>query len=121
MSSTGVADSNPLFDTIRLKVADNITALAGGGQSSLTLNNLTSFHRITKVTSGNDSVTLPKAKSGLLVIVANADAANSANVFPFSADAINALSANSAFAVAANKVCLFICASDGQWHSLTTA
>jgi hypothetical protein len=121
MSSTGCADSNPLFETIRLKVADGLTALASGGQSAVTLDNTSSFHRVTTVASGNDSKTLPKAKSGLVVIVANAAAANSLNVFPALGDAINALSANSAFAVAANKVCLFICASDGQWHCLTTA
>jgi hypothetical protein len=36
-------------------------------------------------------------------------------------DAINALSANAAFAMAANKAAEFVCAVDGTWNSILTA
>jgi len=55
------------------------------------------------------------------VVRANAHAWNSANVFPSTGDAINALGANNAFAMAAGKVALFLCASAGQWHTILTA
>jgi hypothetical protein len=121
MSSTGVADSNPLFQTIRLAVADNLKALVGGGQSQNPLDGSVGFHRVITVASANDSVTLPPSQSGLLIVVANAAAANSMNVFPSKGESINALGTNTAFAVAANKIVIFVCATKGQWHSLTTA
>ena len=121
MSATGVADSNPLFQTIRLAVADNLTALAGGGQSQNPLDGSFSFHRITKVASNNDSETLPKSQGGLIIVVANATGTNSLNVFPSKGESINALSVNTAFAVAAGKIALFICATSGQWHSILSA
>jgi hypothetical protein len=53
--------------------------------------------------------------------VVNAAAANSMNVFPAVGEKINALAANAAFAVAANKVAVFYVTGPGQWHSLLTA
>jgi hypothetical protein len=121
MSSTGVADSNPLFQTIRLAVADSLRALAGGGQSQIPLDGSSSFHRVTTVASNNDSVTLPASQSGIIYIVANATGTNSLNVFPAKSEQINALGANAAFAVAAGRVAFFICATAGQLHSILTA
>jgi hypothetical protein len=121
MSTTGVADSNPTFDTLRLAVQDGLKALAGGGQSPNSLATDVSSYRVTTVTSANDSVTLPKAQAGLVKIVANAAASNSMNVFPSKGDSINALGANNAFAMAAGKVAILICLADGQWHSVLTA
>lgn len=121
MSATGVADSNPLFQTIRLAVADNLTALAGGGQSVNPLDGGFSFHRVITVASNNDSKTLPKSSSGLITIVANAAGANSLNVYPSKGESINALGVNAPFAVAAGKIALFICATSGQWHSILSA
>jgi hypothetical protein len=119
MSSAGCADSNPLFESIRLVIQDNITALAGGGQAAA----LPAFggYRVTTVAAGNDSVTLPPSVVGSIKSLTNAAASNSLNVFPAAGDAINALGANAAFALAAGKSALFMCTGAGQWHSLTTA
>ena len=121
MSATGVADSNPLFETLRFAVQDGVTALAGGGQSQNPLLGNFTGHRVKTVASGNDSVTLPKAQAGLIKALANAAASNSMNVYPFKGDSINALGVNNAFSMAAGKVALFICLADGQWHSILTA
>jgi hypothetical protein len=121
MSSLGCADSNPVFQTLRLAVADNLKALVGGGQSGNTLDANVSSHRVTKVANANDSVTLPPSQSGVILIVANAAASNSMNVFPAKGEQINALGANTAFAVAAGKVALFMCGTSGQLHSILTA
>lgn len=121
MSTTGVSDSNPLFQTLRLAVLDGIKALAGGGQSQNPIDGSYSAFRVTTVATGNDSVTLPAAKPGLILALTNAAASNSMNVFPLKGDSINALGVNTAFAMAANKVALFICLATGQWHSILTA
>ena len=101
-------------------VVDNITAKAGGGQATAIL--LTAaMNRVTTVGSSADSVRLPPSVVGLDVVVINAAASNSMNVYPATGEAINALSANTAFAVAANKVCTFYCCTAGTWHTLLTA
>ena len=100
---------------------NGLTAHAGGGQASATA--LTAMiNRVTTVASANDSVVLPATTiPGLVIYVANAAASNSMNVFPVSGDAINALGANAAFAIAANKTATFVCANAGQWHAILSA
>lgn len=102
-----------------LSYVNGITAFSTGGQTNATL--LTSqINRVTTVAAGNDSVILPVSNPGTQLTVINAAASNSMNVFPQSGDTINALSANTAFALAANKACIFTCAVAGNWQSLLT-
>lgn len=117
---------------LRMSVTDSITAFAGGGQTSAILLN-SSFNRVSTVASGNDSVKLPLCRdsapgvavgggqpaktTGMIMYVVNAAASNSMNVFPSSGGSINALSADSAYAVAANKTVGFLC-SGTIWYSL---
>lgn len=97
-----------------------ITAAAGGGQANA--RNLTAtISRVTTVATAADSVKLPSAKAGCFMVVVNAAAANSMNVFPQTGDAINALAANAAFAMTANKTAYFFCAVNGTWNSILTA
>lgn len=77
--------------------------------------------RVTTVAVAGDSLTLPKAVPGVSLVVINAAAANSMDVFPAVGDAINALSADAALAVAANKTVLLVCAVDGTWNAVVTA
>jgi hypothetical protein len=101
-------------------VAEGLTAKAGGGQSGATA--LTAdINRVTTVATAADSVLLPTSDPGAEITVINAAAANSMNVFPQSGDAINALSANAAFAVAAGKTCTFFCTTAGVWHTQLSA
>jgi len=98
-----------------------ITALAGGGQAG-TVHILTAaINRITTVGSAADSVKLPPAVPGVSLVVINAAATNSMNVFPNTGDYINALGQNAALAVAANKTVLLFCAVAGTWNSIVTA
>jgi len=99
---------------------DGLTAHAGGGQGSATALPA-QINRVTTVASANDSVVLPAAKAGLQVTVVNAAAANSMNVFPATGDAINALGANAAYAMTANKTAQFFCTANGQWHAVLSA
>lgn len=121
---------------LSLSNTDTITAFAGGGQTSATQLD-SGFNRVTVVATANDSVKLPACVSGqrntgpsgstarpssntlgMMIVVTNADAADSMNVYPQTGDAINALGANAAYAMAANKTAAFVCGSSGIWYSI---
>jgi hypothetical protein len=117
---SGVLQMLTQFVRDRRSSANGLTAHAGGGQGSALA--LTSYiNRVTTVGTAADSVLLPPAIAGEEVVVINAAAANSMNVFPTTGDAINALSANAAFAVASNKTAKFFCAVTGIWNVILTA
>lgn len=95
---------------------DGITAFAGGGQASaILLSRL--LNRVSIVATAADSVKLPTAVAGLSLTVMNGAAVNSLNTFPSTGDAINALGANAAFAMAAGAIIIFYCFTNGQWFS----
>jgi hypothetical protein len=100
--------------------ANALTAHAGGGQGSA-LQLAKQINRVTTVGTAGDSVKLPAAVAGMQVVVVNAAASNAMDVFPTSGEAINALSANTALSVAANKTVIFNCAVAGTWNSVLTA
>jgi hypothetical protein len=97
-----------------------ITAFAGGGQANAVLLTRT-INRVTTVATGGDSVKLPVAVPGMQVVVINAAAANSMNLFPATGGIINALSPNAQLAVAANKTVMLVCAVAGTWNAIVTA
>lgn len=116
---------------LRMSITDSITAFAGGGQTSA-VSLISSFNRVSTVASANDSVKLPLCRdtggtvvgagqpaktTGMILYVVNAAASNSMNVYPSSGGSINALSADAAYAVAANKTVGFLC-SGSIWYSL---
>lgn len=115
-------DQNDLSGALRdvYSAANALTATASGTQgTSLLL--AAAFNRITTVATGGDAVKLPAAVAGAEVTVFNKAAANSLNVFPSLGDAINALAANTAYAVAATKGVTFTCCVNGIWDTILTA
>lgn len=76
--------------------------------------------RVTTVGTTGDSLLLPAAVAGEKRTVFN-KGANSMDVFPASGDAINALSADAAYAVAATKGVIFHCVVTGTWDTILTA
>jgi hypothetical protein len=116
---------------LRHSVQDAVTAFAGGGQASA-IPIVAAYTRVTTVASGNDSILLPTCVAGtsntlsgfgnsrgMEIVVTNAAAANSMNVFPQSGQSINALSANAAYAMAAGKTAIFVCSPGGTiWYSV---
>ena len=97
-----------------------IVAFAGGGQANgfaLTR----SSNRVATVATAGDSVRLPLAVPGGQITVFNKAASNSLNVFPATGDAINALAANAAYALAVTKGVTFFCVTTGIWDTIFTA
>lgn len=100
-------------------VQNGVTAATGSTQATGVLVTA-SITRVTTVGTIGDALTLPKAVPGMSLVVINAGA-NSMDVFPAVGDAINALSADAALAVAANKTVLLVCAVGGIWNAVVTA
>jgi len=96
--------------------ASGLTAHSGGGQGSA-IALTAAINQITTVAAANDSAKLPPAVAGKVVLVIQAAASNSMNLFPSSGDQINALGANAAFAMAAGTITSFVCPVAGQWYS----
>jgi hypothetical protein len=99
---------------------DGLVAHPGGGQASATAL-LAMMNRIATVGTAGDSVALPASGKGMDITVTNA-ASNSLNIYPSAGgtgtEAINALGANTAFALGANKSVQLICYTPGLWHSV---
>jgi len=100
-----------------------LTALAGGAQAGTALT--LGYNRFTVVATAADSAQLPAVGGGAVVVVTNADASDSMNVFPQTGGIINAGSPNAAFAVAAGKTAIFFQAIDTSgatiWYAVLTA
>lgn len=94
-----------------------IVARAGGGQANAT--QITKvFNRVVTVATAADSVKLPAAIPGASLTIANRGGA-SMNVFPQTGEFINALTVNSAFAMANNATSYFFCALEGRWDAVS--
>ena len=95
---------------------DKIVAAAGGGQGAA-VQITAQLSRVTTVATIADSVKLPASVAGLTIAILNSGA-NSLNIFPATGDAINALGANAAFALASGGVTTyFVCYTAGQWFT----
>jgi len=93
-----------------------ITAFTGGGQASATP--LTTRYNIVEtVASAGDSVKLPAAVGGKVVVVKNISA-TSCDVFPITGGKINNYPINNAEALAAGVAKYFFATSATQWETL---
>jgi hypothetical protein len=118
-STQSQAEIQALLD-FPVSAVSGLTAFATGGQTNATP--LTAaINRVTTVGTAADSVKLPVATPGLAIVVINAAAANAMNLYPALGDSINALAANAAFSVVANKTVHAYCAVAGTWNLLLTA
>lgn len=100
-------------DPINYSSATGITAFAGGGQASAT--QLTEEHsNVTTVATAADSVKLPTAEAGILLVVEN-NGANSMDVFPATGGTINGGAANAAIKVPAGARKYFMAISATAW------
>lgn len=108
-----------LTDLLYESAADNIVALAGGGQAGATPIT-TSYATFGTVATAGDSALLPTAVAGLAICLANAGA-QSMNVFPAVGDAIGGGVANAAYAVAAGKSVQFFSTAPGRWRAVLSA
>lgn len=94
---------------------DNLTATAGGGQTTaLQLNTQTS--RITTVATAGDSVMLPPAAPGLELMVIN-HGNNAMQVFGNGTDTIDDQVTTTGVSHMANSLVIYTCTSSGAWYT----
>lgn len=117
---TKAPSSAPTFTgNIKRSNQVGITAFATGGQASAVL--ITAdFAEISICATGGDSVKLPEAVAGLVVLITNHGIA-AADVFPNTDDAINEEAANTAKSLGINASMLCIAYDDTNWECLTLA
>ena len=116
---TGITNSDwvDISASTSLTTADTLTAFAGGGQASA-LALTAQINRVTTVATAGDSVKLPAATAGAQVMVINAAATNSMDIFPVSGEAIDSLGANIQYPLTvANRNVTFVCVTAGTWIS----
>jgi hypothetical protein len=118
-STTGVAGQHQRerlqVGLLQESAADNITALAGGGQAGATL--LTNeINRVTTVATAGDSVLLPVSLPGLSVAVINAGA-NAMQVYGNGSDTINGVAAAAGVSQMPSSATLYLCATAGAWFT----
>lgn len=92
-----------------------LTAHAGGGQA-LGTQLAAGFNEVTVVATAGDSVKLPAAAEGLVVIVKN-DGATAADVFPATADTINDAAVNVAVRIAPGSSITFTAINAVNWET----
>ena len=100
---------------------DGLTAAPGGTQA-VALPLTQSINRITTSRTAGDSVALPLAVGGQIIVVRNAAGANAIRVYGAmgSSDLINAQPGSTGLAVAALQTAMFI-STPGRWFSILSA
>lgn len=105
-------------------VNDNpsLTALAGGGQIGAT-QLLPGMNEVTVSATNGDSVQLPPAIAGQMVLLVNADAAQNIQVFGKEGrtDTINGTAGATGVTQNAGISALYWCPRDGIWYRLLSA
>lgn len=115
------SDADPFTLTGKSKRSSQvgITAHAGGGQASAVA--ITKdIAEISICATGGDSVKLPAAAAGLVILIINHGAA-AADVFPDTDDAINETAANTAKSLGIDASMLCIAYDTTNWECLTLA
>lgn len=95
---------------------DGITAHAGGTKAAA-LQLAKSISRISVCATTGDSVLLPKAIAGSVVIVINSGA-QTANLYGTGADTIDGASTATAATIATTKAKIFTCLTAGAWYTI---
>jgi hypothetical protein len=108
----GVGFSGSLFTE---SATDNITAHAGGGQSSAT-QLTTQTNRVTVVASAGDSVKLPASAPGLELILINA-ASNPMQVYGLGTDTIDGVATGTGVSQMRGSMTIYTCATAGAWFT----
>ena len=106
-----IASVKYLFESF----ADNMTALAGGGQVGAT-QIASEIARFTTVATAGDSAMLPQATAGLTLMVIN-HGAKPMQVFGNGTDTIDDQVAATGVSQMVNSVVIYVCTTQGKWYA----
>lgn len=117
------SDLNRAFAEPQWAFYPGLTAKSGGGISGATALQH-GINTVSTVAAGADSVVLPDAAAGDVIVLRNAGA-NACQVFANGSDTINGTAGSTGISVAANKTVMFFAANDVSgvttWFSLLSA
>jgi hypothetical protein len=121
------ADGSTFFDSLKMLAASgraalksNGAGLSGAGTTQGTATVITKQTNEFTTVAASSGAILPGPEQGEFIFVANAGA-NALNVYPASGHSINALSANTAFSLAAGKNAIFWAATASKWYANLSA
>ena len=106
-----IASVKYLFESF----ADNLTALAGGGQVGAT-QIASEIARFTTVATASDSAMLPQATAGLTLMLIN-HGAKPLQVFGAGTDTIDDQTYSVGVTQMVNSVVIFVCTTQGKWYA----
>lgn len=110
-----IAGAVGLFNGLRITPTTGLVAFAGGGKASATPLQ-PGVNVVATCATTADSVLLPAAKAGMLVVVFNAGAA-AAQVFGAGTDTIDGAATGTGVVLTNAKRALYIATADGVWIS----
>lgn len=131
----GVAYADPEFSSVTVTgavTAGSVSATTVTASGSLVLNSatvaatgsaqgdaaaVTAGFTLVSAADGTKGVILPAASAGVVVIIKNGAGAI-LKIYPASADAINALSANASYNIASNTSTLLVAYDSTTWYSV---
>jgi hypothetical protein len=108
--------TNKTITALKVGVNAGVTASSGSIQGGEPIT--VTYTEIATCATAGDSVTLPTAAAGLVVVVAN-NGAESADVFPASGDDIDKGGVNTAYALASGTNTIFICQDTLDWDTIS--
>jgi hypothetical protein len=111
--AVGVAYADPQFSSLYL----GVSTVAATGSAQTDAAALGPAFTLVSGADGTKGVILPVASAGQVVIVKNGAAAV-LKIYPASGAAVNALSANASYDIAADTATLLVAYSATQWYSL---
>jgi len=103
--------------SLSLSSVASVAASTTSAQGIIAANGLvtTLSTQATSSATAGDSLTLPSAVAGLVVVTCNGAAANAIDVFPFTSDSINKETADTAIALAAGECMICIAFTAVRW------
>ena len=113
--SSGVMTTHEALDYLHA-YQSGLTADTGSAQSGATPL-IAGINEISTVGTSGDSVALPSAQGGQIVIIIN-NGANSCDVFPFSGDYIDGGTVDVAVALTAGSKILYASYDSDNWESI---
>ena len=113
---TGLAVAGTITTTVGYNIPSVTTGIVAAGASQGTATALSTQVNIVSSTPSSTGVILPTPTIGMRITVANTDA-NALLVYPPSGSAINALSTNNGYSVAAGTAVDFIAISSTLWYT----
>lgn len=115
-SKAVVVDANKDIGTFRFLLENAVVAAAAGADQGTATSASAAIVAVTGA-DGTKGVALPAALVGMRITIVNTSASAILKVYPYTGGQINALGANNAFSLGADKSAVFVATSTTLWYT----